>query len=77
VLKRKFLIDINNKRYEVYPHLETMIDKPSVENLKVIDDAFESRSIPIARRVIIQHYLDDFLKNADFLKHTNRQPTPA
>ena len=53
VLKRKFLIDINNKRYEVYPHLETMIDKPSEEHAKIIDDVFENRSIPIARRVII------------------------
>ncbi len=72
VLKRKFIIDVNNKRYEVYPHLETMIDKPTEEHTQIIDDVFESRSIPIARRVIIQHYLDDFLKNADFLKHTNR-----
>ena len=72
VLKRKFIIDVNNKRYEVYPHLETMIDKPSVEHSKIIDDVFESRSIPIARRVIIQNFLDDFLKHADFLKQSNR-----
>lgn len=72
VLKRKFTIDINNKKYEVYPHLENMIEKTSSQNQQALEEVFDSRSIPIARRVVIQHFLDSVLKNSDFLNQTNR-----
>jgi hypothetical protein len=46
---------VNGKeRYDVYPHLEAMIEKPSNPTVRsIIDKALEGRSIPISRRVIL------------------------
>jgi hypothetical protein len=63
-LKKKFHIEVNRKTYDVYPYVETMVDKPvSEEAKKVIDQIFEGRSIPISRRVILYHYVDSVLRN--------------
>ena len=60
VIKRKFQIEVNGKeRYDVYPHLEAMVDKPANPKVRaIIDKALEGRSIPISRRVILYHYFD-------------------
>ena len=39
-----------------------MVERPaSAESLKIIDQAFEGRSVPIARRVILYHYFDTLI----------------
>ena len=55
ILKRKFAIEVNARRFEVYPQLETMIEKEKVqENTRqIISKAMEGRSMPIARRVVL------------------------
>lgn len=64
LLRQKFAIEIGGKqRYDVYPQIETMIDKPlSHESKQFIDKVFEGRSIPIARRLILYHYLDAIMR---------------
>ncbi len=64
-MKRKFAIEVNQRRYEVYPQLETMLEKESVDERtrQVISKAMEGRSMPIARRVIIKQYLEKVLQN--------------
>ncbi len=52
------------ERYDVYPHLEAMIEKPSNPTVRsIIDKALEGRSIPISRRVILYHYFDKVIKS--------------
>lgn len=67
-MKRKFAIEINQRRYEVYPQLETMLEKEKVDEKtrQIISKAMEGRSIPIARRVIIKQYLEKVLQNLSF-----------
>lgn len=67
-MKRKFAIEINQRRYEVYPQLETMLEKEKVneKTRQIISKAMEGRSIPIARRVIIKQYLEKVLQNLSF-----------
>ena len=64
-MKHKFAIEINQKRYEVYPQLETMIEREKVDERtrSIISKALEGRSIPIARRVILKQYFEKFLQN--------------
>lgn len=64
-MKRKFAIEINQRRYEVYPQLETMLEREKVDEKtrQIISKAMEGRSIPIARRVIIKQYLEKVLQN--------------
>jgi hypothetical protein len=57
ILKRKFAIEVNTKRFEVYPQLETMIEREKVvsdRTRQIIAKAMEGRSIPIARRVVLK-----------------------
>jgi hypothetical protein len=65
VIKRKFQIEVNGKeRYDVYPHLEAMVDKPANPKVRaIIDKALEGRSIPISRRVILYHYFDKVVQS--------------
>ena len=65
VLKAKFNIEVNRvNKYYVYPQFETMIDRIDNESSQqIIDKAFEGRSIPISRRVILYHYFDSLLKH--------------
>ena len=64
LMKSKFQIEVNgSKKYDVYPQFETMVEQPSGEAVKVIERAFEGRSIPISRRVILYHYFDSMLRN--------------
>lgn len=56
-MKRKFAIEVNAKRFEVYPQLETMIEREKVvsdRTRQIIAKAMEGRSIPIARRVVLK-----------------------
>ena len=53
-LRGKFVMDINKKRFEVYPTLETMVDKSDHSDfIQYLNNLFENRSVPIARRIII------------------------
>ncbi len=62
LLRAKFQIEINRARYDVYPLFENMVDKtPNPESFKLIDKAFEGRSVPIARRVILYHFFDNLI----------------
>ncbi len=65
VLKKKFAIEVNNKRYDVYPQLETMIqrDQVSEQTRHLIYQALEGGSIPIARRVILKQYFERVLES--------------
>ena len=74
-MKRKFQIEVNKSRYDVYPLFETMVDKAtnnheaaSAEAKKIIDKVFDGKSIPISRRVILQHYFATVLKNLQLNK---------
>ena len=41
-----------------------MVDKPTSPQVRLmIDRAFEGRSIPISRRVILSHYFDKVVKS--------------
>jgi hypothetical protein len=69
VIKKKFQVDVNKHRYDVYPLFETMVDKTISDSTKqIVDNVFEGKSIPIARRVILYHYFDAFLKNVNNLR---------
>lgn len=62
MLRTKFQVEVNKARYDVYPLFENMVDRPAnAESLKIIDQAFEGRSVPIARRVILYHYFDNLI----------------
>ena len=56
---------MNRTTYTVYPNLENMIKQPREKNADLIAEILNQRSIPIARRVIIQHYIDYFLDIVD------------
>jgi hypothetical protein len=63
---------VNDKNYEVYPLFETMIDRNySPHTRSLLDQVFEGRSIPVARRVILYHYFDSILSNLSYLKSGN------
>jgi hypothetical protein len=65
ILKRKFAIEVNARRFEVYPQLETMIEREQLQEKtrQIINKAMEGRSIPIARRVVLKQYLEKALKD--------------
>ncbi|CDW85989.1 UNKNOWN [Stylonychia lemnae] len=70
LLKRKFQMQVNQNRYDVYPLFETMVDKNvSGDSQKIIDQVFNGKSIPISRRVILYHYFASIIKN---LQGTNK-----
>ena len=58
-------MEVNSKKYDVYPLFETMVDKSyyTSDAKQVIDKVFDGKSIPISRRVILYHYFDAVLKN--------------
>lgn len=70
-MKKKFQILINdNQHYYVYPHLESMVEKPQDPKVRlIIDRALEGRSIPISRRVILYHYFEKIINNLEKVKH--------
>ena len=62
LIRSKFQIEVNKKPYNVYPLFENMVNKPANEETRrIIDNAFEGRSVPIARRVILYHYFDSLI----------------
>ena len=66
VLKSKFSVQINKQKYDVYPQFESMVSEPKVspEVMQLVDQAFEGRSIPISRRVVLGHYVASVLNQS-------------
>jgi hypothetical protein len=77
LLRQKFIIK-SGRFFEVYPQLETMVDKPvNKQNRELLDQILEGRSIPISRRVILTHYIDQVLKSVQGASLTQAQITAA
>lgn len=54
---------VNGRNYNVFPHLENMSEDTKDAFDPLMDKAFEARSIPIARRLVLKHYLEAIFEN--------------
>lgn len=53
--------------------METLVDRNLSQSVKkIIDHAFEGRSVPISRRVVLQHYFEKVIKNLPSLENVSR-----
>jgi hypothetical protein len=58
VFNSKTTIQVNEKKFEVYPHFQTMISPGAGNAAPETEDIFKFSNIPTSRRIVLQKYLE-------------------
>jgi len=72
----RFKMKVNDQLFTVYPNFEAMIEKTQNRHEDYFKEAIQNRNIPIARRVLLKHFIDTVFSQMDFLHQKQRQATP-